>query len=288
MGVLRGAKIGFMNGGDCLGRACALVAVLLAVAACTTLSSSQERRVYADRLAARSDWRETMLRTGSFDLAAWLPGSIVADEHLTVYIEGDGLAWLSSATPSSDPTPITPIGLQLALAQPGGNAAYLARPCQYVDDSRCEKRYWTAERFSPEVVSATGRALDILKNRFGASRMTLVGYSGGAAVAALTAARREDVAAIVSVAGNLDHRAWTTYHHLAPLAGSLNPADDRERLADVAQWHFVGADDRTVPADLTRTFAETMPKARVIVLQENGHRCCWVEQWPELWSRVLR
>jgi hypothetical protein len=45
------------------------------------------------------------------------------------YQSGDGLAWLSSDVPSSDPTPLDPLALRLALAKPARNAAYLARPC---------------------------------------------------------------------------------------------------------------------------------------------------------------
>jgi hypothetical protein len=44
-------------------------------------------------------------------------------------------------------------------------------------------------------------------------------------VASLVAARRHDVVRLVTVAGNLDHLAWTTLHGVSPLTGSLNPAD---------------------------------------------------------------
>jgi len=39
-------------------------------------------------------------------------------------------AWLAVPRPSQDPTPVDPLALRLALVQPTGNAAYLARPCQ--------------------------------------------------------------------------------------------------------------------------------------------------------------
>ncbi|GAB2181920.1 hypothetical protein DLREEDagrD3_21430 [Denitratisoma sp. agr-D3] len=51
--------------------------------------------------------------------------------------------------------------------------------------------------------------------QLGARRLTLVGYSGGAA--ALLAARCSDVVRLVTIAGNLDHRAWTRYHHITTL-----------------------------------------------------------------------
>jgi hypothetical protein len=49
---------------------------------------------------------------------------------LTVYIEGDGFAWLSRSQASYDPSPLNPVGLELALRHPLGESAYLARTCQ--------------------------------------------------------------------------------------------------------------------------------------------------------------
>ena len=40
---------------------------------------------------------------GQFVLASWLPESAPAGDTLTVYIEGDGLAWISSVDVSPDP-----------------------------------------------------------------------------------------------------------------------------------------------------------------------------------------
>ena len=40
-------------------------------------------------------------------------------EDLVVYLEGDGLAFLDRATPSPDPTPVTPLALRLAVLEPG-------------------------------------------------------------------------------------------------------------------------------------------------------------------------
>jgi hypothetical protein len=66
------------------------------------------------------------------------------------------------------------------------------------------------------VISASNQAVDALKQRYGAQEIVLVGYSGGGAVAALVAARRTDVVRLVTVAGNLDHLAWTHLHSVPP------------------------------------------------------------------------
>jgi len=264
----------------------ALCSSLLALTACVTIPMLQERSASADTLAAARHWTRTTIATDAFDLAAWLPDKIVPAPDLTIYIEGDGLAWLSSDTPSADPTPVTPVGLQLALAHPGGNAAYLARPCQYLAAPRCAQRHWTNQRFAPEVIAATNQAVDTLKQRFGANRLNLVGYSGGGAIATLLAERRSDVVRLVTVAGNLDHRAWTAYHRISPLTGSLNPADDKAALARIPQWHFVGERDSVVPPVLAQAFAAGMPSARVKTMTSYDHRCCWAENWPNIWMDI--
>ncbi|MFY9477644.1 MAG: hypothetical protein WAQ08_08300 [Aquabacterium sp.] len=129
----------------------------------------------------------------------------------------------------------------------------------------------------------------VIKRRHGASRLVLVGYSGGGAVAALLAARRADVVALVTVAGNLDHQAWTSLHGIRPLDSSLNPIDQAGRLARLRQWHLVGEQDRVVPADLVRAFVARQgsgAQATVIVELGFGHACCWAQQWPRLWTSL--
>ena len=55
-----------------------------------------------------------------------------------------------------------------------------------------------------KVVRVSKQAIDTLKQQFQSEEIVLVGYSGGGAIAALVAARRADVADLISVAGNLD------------------------------------------------------------------------------------
>lgn len=254
---------------------------------CATIPSPQERQSLADELAAIKGWQSSRLPAGRFDLVAYIPSRFTPADTLTVYIEGDGFAWVTDTLPSTDPTPRMPLALRLALSQPAGNAAYLARPCQYVDAERtgCPQRYWTEQRFAPEVVTAANQAIDVLKVRFGARRLTLVGYSGGGAVAALVAARRNDVVQLVTVAGNLDHRAWTAYQRIRPLAGSLNAADVASQLDTLPQIHFVGAKDRIIPPDLARRWPREFigeNAANLRIMPGYDHSGGWAEHWPEL------
>ena len=264
-----------------------LLGVGLLLAACTNLPTPTARLDLADALAARQGWQRVPIPSGTFELAAYIPRTHNTGDALTVYIEGDGLAWISPSQPSLDPTPNNPVGLKLALANSGGNAAYLARPCQYTDTEArgCSQRYWTGQRFAPEVIEASDIALDALKARFSARQLTLVGYSGGGAVAALLAARRNDVKRLITVAGNLDHAAWTRLHHIEPLTGSLNPVDARDALNGIRQWHFAGGKDKVVPPSLVESFANHFPddqRPSVFVEPEYDHACCWVENWPRL------
>jgi len=256
-----------------------LVFVTSLLSSCGVVPSHEQRVVAATAMAADKDWQSSIVDSQPFRLAAWQPREINAGDVLTVYVEGDGLAWLSSTTPSNDPTPVNPVALQMALAQPSGNAVYIARPCQYeaITDKHCEQQYWTGKRFAPEIIESTNAAVDVLKKRFGAKKLVLVGYSGGAAVTALLAERRNDIAAWITVAGNIDHKAWTQYHHMTPLTGSLDPLSSADRLVSIPQRHFVGGRDQIVPAGPTRRFAAKMRNAQVIVIDDNDHGCCWAK-----------
>ena len=272
-----------------------LIAALLLtvlISGCAAIPGPAERRRHADGLAASRDWQASTLAVGGFQLLVYGPKTIEPFAVLTVYIEGDGFAWVTGTRPSADPTPRDPLALRLALAHPDGNAAYLARPCQFANAelTGCAERYWTNERFAPEVIAATDQAVDILKTRFGARRLNLVGYSGGGAIATLVAARRQDIDRLVTVSGNLDHVAWTTHHRVEPLMGSLNPAAFVDKLDGRHQWHFAGGKDRVVPPWLLEEFASRFAAGQrpyIYTERDFDHLCCWAENWGALWERAV-
>jgi len=267
-----------------------LIALLGTVSSCVTVPTALERYNTAENLAHYQSWQQHIIHTEQFDLISYQPIQYAKEKLLTVYIEGDGLAWLSKSTVSNDPTPINPVGLKLALNHSQGNASYLARPCQYtggIKARNCNKHYWTDSRFSEEVIDATNNALNTLKAKFNAQQLQLVGYSGGGAVAVLIAARRNDVVKLITIAGNLDHHEWTNHHNISPLSNSLNPVDYHKRLARIEQVHFVGANDKITPPLLVKQFVAQVDvhnKARVIVIPKFDHYCCWVRDWTSLIS----
>ncbi|MBB6253733.1 alpha/beta hydrolase [Nitrospirillum iridis] len=270
-------------------RARALLCLLVAgaLAACSGIHGRQDR---GPAVAQGGGWRWSVMPAGGLDLAtAVKPGP--GGPLLTVYIEGDGLAYLTSTEPAQDPTPTDPLALRLALAHPGaGPVAYLARPCQYVMPGRnCQVAYWTKARLAPEVVDSAGAALDRLKAEAHAQRLVLVGYSGGGGLAALLAERRQDVAGLVTVSGNLDLGLWVKTLDLTPLSQSLDPVTDAARLGAVPQVHFVGANDKVVDGAIARSFVGRQPpggSASIVTVPGQDHGCCWAAAWPELSRRA--
>ena len=265
-----------------------LVGLLALLSACATVPSSIDRQSSANHLATDHHWLSKTIKTSQFDLVSYQPTLHVKGSLLTVYIEGDGLSWFTKRKVSTDPTPINPVGLKLALNHSSGNAVYLARPCQYTtgkEARNCNKHYWTDSRFAEEVIAASNEALNSLKDEFKAQQLQLVGFSGGGAVAALITARRDDVTKLITVAGNLNHKAWTTHHNINPLTDSLNPAYYRQQLSKVEQIHFVGANDKVMPPFIARDFVAGLEKnanAQVIVAPNQSHGCCWEVIWAEL------
>lgn len=270
---------------------CAVLLVGFVLANCANINS-EDRRVNAQILAFSQAWKMMLLSGNQFTLASYVPELPAKNDTLTIYIEGDGFAWRTRSQPSDNPTPLNPIALKMALQHNNSAAAYLARPCQYVkyDYAKgCAVNYWTDRRFAPEVIAATDLAINQLKKHFEAKHLVLVGYSGGGAVAALVAAKRQDVALLVTVAGNLDHVAWTKLHHVPLLKGSLNAADEWESLQNVSQLHYVGGKDRNISLQVINSYLARFPydhRPAVRVIEGFDHGCCWAEQWPDLLKNI--
>ena len=273
-------------GGNAVKRWFAIV-LGLTVAACSGLA---ERHSLAPELTGAAGWTSETLEGGAFAMAAAV-APLRASPTLVVYLEGDGFAYVDRSRPASDPTPLEPTALRLALAHPddGVNRAWLGRPCQYVMSPACRTAYWTDRRYAPEIVDGISAAIDRLKARSHAARLVLVGYSGGGAIAALLAARRGDVARLVTVAADLDLGYWTARDKLTPLAGSLDPADHAPALAAVPQVHVTGGKDRVVGTDVARAYLARLPAnapARLIEVPGFDHACCWARDWPGLFRQA--
>lgn len=235
-------------------------------------------------LANQHGGQTQILSTQPFPLVLGSSVQHPSASRIRVYLEGDGHAWATASQPSLNPSPRHLLVAQLALSDPTPSL-YLARPCQYVITSDCNPDVWTDRRFSEEVMVSLEQALDLIKTRLGNRDFELVGYSGGAALALVLAARRDDIALVQTLAGNLSPRQWTKLHHLSPLAGSLDPLDYRVRLAQIPQRHLLGANDRIVPPILLVNYQNRLGETEClesVVLEEATHSDGWTETWS-LW-----
>jgi pimeloyl-ACP methyl ester carboxylesterase len=261
--------------------AAAFVAAL-ALSACATPSERFRARVAAAGLSSE------IVRGSAFDhLVVRKPGT--AGSALHVYIEGDGLPWRTPELPSDDPTPSAPLAFEMMLRD-SREAIYLGRPCYFaVRGERCGARAWTDERYSEAVVASMAAALRAATASRGDGRVRLVGHSGGGVIAVLLAQRLPDVVAVITVGANLDVARWAALHHYTPLAGSLDPARlpaPGAGAARVPEFHYVGGDDRVVPPEVLRGYAQRRAGARVIEWPRFDHVCCWIDAWPGILAKL--
>jgi pimeloyl-ACP methyl ester carboxylesterase len=255
----------------------ALVAALVFLAGCAAPGLPAGSREKVLQSATRVGFLPHEIETRAGPLFALLRPA-AGSSQLTVFIEGDGAAWLNARWPPADPTPERSIPLALALKQPG-LVAYLARPCQFARDlAACAPRWWTADRFSAAAVEAMSQALDQLKREAAATELVLIGYSGGGTIAALLAQRRSDVVRLVTLAAPLALSEWTRRLDVAPLPAALDPlAGPPLRLP---ARHFAGGRDRIVPAAVVERFASAQG-GQFILKADFDHGCCWDGLTPD-------
>lgn len=266
-----------------------MFSLCVSLAACVTPVSERVSRAHA--LAA-----EAGLESRVFEGALPLQGfyrSGIPGEPLYVFIEGDGYAWVSPRQPSRNPTPLVPLALQLAAADPAPGLLYLARPGQYLKES-VPQRYWTSARFAPEVVQAMAEATLAHHHAVAAGPLILVGYSGGGALATLLAQQfladgSAEVAGLITVAGNLDPAYWAESQGLSPLLGSVNPASHAAALVGLPQRHLYGVRDAQVPPAVLDSFLGHMGSGVCVetLPVEAGHAGPWLLAWQESRQRSL-
>lgn len=220
-----------------------------------------------------------------FALEAFAKAGSIGKGILHVYLEGDGLAWVSPNRVATDPTPRNPLMLKL-MAQDGHSSLYLGRPCYngHAQDPACSPLLWTHRRFAPEVVDAMAQALRGYMGGHAFTGLVFLGHSGGGALALLLAPRFSESQAVLTVAANADINAWADFHGYSRLQGSLNPADFP--AGAFAEFHFLGGKDQVIPPALVLPILEKRPNARVDTIAEFDHVCCWESVWPEILSRL--
>ena len=259
-----------------------VICMFLLISAC-----AQDRHQIANDFVQEHLFQNSVIRAEPFLITSY--NKIKSQNNLArIYIEGDGLAWSGRRTPSLDPTPIDPVALRLAMSDPAENIIYLARPCQYtkmISSNICPDKYWTSHRFAPEVVASYQSALDQLKEKYNLTGFELVGFSGGANIAVLLSAKRNDITNLRTVAGNLDHKTLHEIHDVSQLSGSLNAADYAMDVFDIPQMHFVGADDKLITIKIIESFKGKSGKTNCVhgrLIENASHEKGWTDIWPDL------
>ena len=262
----------------------ALLGVGLAALLCGCATPAQ----HADALAADGGLSRTVLQGTRFHHVAYV--RLGGGEPLFLFIDGDGTPWTDGGRQvAEDPTPRRPLGLELALSTHHGSVLYLGRPCYFglAGSAECHPSDWTAGRYSREVVESLAAATNGFALAHGFRQVIVVGHSGGGTLAVLVAPYVSGLRAVISIAANLDVKAWTAYHGYLPLAESLDPADSPPLASDVTEIVLAGGVDTDVPPALLQTYLARHPTAQLWTFAEFDHRCCWQEEWPTLLPRLM-
>ena len=165
-------------------------------------------------------------------------------DPLHIYIEGSG-----------NPNPSRSEGLILAGKDPRTNVVYLTQPCQYTDISICQNsKIWTDSRYDIGIVNEMAEAILKLAKRYQTTKVELIGYDSGAALAMLLAPRL-NADKIITIAGILDTDSYQNFHNKKALPkNNLNPVHELRRTAKIPQIHYVGTKDSETPLLLTEQF----------------------------------
>lgn len=257
----------------------ALLALPMAwlVAGCAGAPDQFEQR--ADALGLVSGWVEGEgFRLATFRNRVREPSTVL---HL--YLDGDGRPWRTRTQMARNPTPRNALVLAL-MARDALPALYLSRPCYQGEHEApgCSPWLWTYGRYSEPVVAAMASALETIIAAASIERVTLIGYSGGGVLAWHLAQRIPQVERLVTIAANLDLRAWVRLHGYAPLVGSLDPAVGPPMPESVRQLHLVGLRDSNVPAALSEPLQQRFGPVFRRQAIDAGHVDGWLERWPDL------
>ena len=107
--------------------------------------------------------------------------------------------------------------------------------------------------------------------------------AGGAQLAGLVAVKNPaEIKGVITIAGVLDHAAWTTYHKDKPLTDSDNLLAYRSVFKMIPQHHFAGGKDKVVPPKLIEDFVQD--PERVTVIPRATHNSGYTEACQEIYK----
>lgn len=236
--------------------------------------------------AQQHNLRSITFNHNHIDLKGYINHDNTPNKTVYIYLEGDGRPW-DSYWPAKNPNTLNSTSLPL-MTQGKRDALYLLRPCYGWRNmpANCNNTLWTSARYSQQVVELLNKAIEQHQQQYKPQRYIIVGHSGGATLALLLAAQRADVAAVISLAGNLDHKAWTDYFGYLPLSQSLAPLAREYYPATQMHWYLIGKKDKVVPPQLQTQAITDSPNNIVKYYADFSHQCCWQTIWPALLNEV--
>lgn len=206
------------------------------------------------------------------------------DGTLRIYLDGDGDPYWGRAA-ARDPTSTESLTLEL-LAEDPGPALLLGRPCYHGESGTtkpCTPDLWTTARYGEAVVASMVAAARRLIAARGVRSVTLIGHSGGGAIAMLMAPGIPEVRRVVTIGGDFDVAGWSAYAG-EDLSGSLDPAGRPPLPPGIVQLHYAGSEDDVVPPSIAAP--GLTGGAELTIVEGYDHVCCWAEMWPRILRRL--
>ena len=240
-----------------------------------------------EQQAQTAGFRQLILTGDGFLHASYTNDANSGSSRLHVYIEGDGMPWLTRTRIATEPTSRHALILKLMMMDPEA-ALYLGRPCYngMVDDRGCNPLVWTYQRYSQVVVDSMASALASYLKQGPERELVFIGHSGGGTLAMLLAARFTNTRAVVTIAGNLDTETWSDYHDYDPLSGSINPAESNALGSHIRQIHYTGTEDRNIRPEFIEPVISRQENASLTIIPGFDHQCCWQSIWPDVLRQI--
>ncbi|MFI3241985.1 MAG: hypothetical protein R3Y43_05405 [Alphaproteobacteria bacterium] len=206
----------------------------------------------ASQIEIPQEYKYAEIKTDYFTIASWQKINS-SNAAVKIYIEGDGNSFNSKGYPTNNPTPRGKFFRGLAFNDVNENVVYLARPCQFVNDEKCTKLFWTTGRFAPEVIQSMASAIKEVSQD---SEVELVGFSGGGQVAGLVAVLHPEINVkfITNYAPNLNHETWTRDKRLLPLKDSMSLNNWQNEYLQIEQMTYIPEKDKIIEPYITIDF----------------------------------
>ena len=255
--------------------------IIFFLASCISL---EKRTNLALDISAKGNFKNFVFNTKNYQIFS-AQRLINKNQIINIYIEGDGRSWIDRDTISSNPTPTVPFALNFANLDTDNNVIYLARPCQYAFNQKCNESVWTSHQFSKSVLMSYMEVLDAIKEQNNNDKFNLIAYSGGATIALMLAANRSDVNSIRTIAGNLNHNQLSVLTKTTPLYQSISSNDFIFKTKNVPQIHYYGSKDEVIPNQIYLNYLNSFAKNSCVKIIEVAGFKHASKDWEHFWGK---